>query len=223
MPWRSGQPTRVEALTDAVFGFAITLLVVSLEVPVTFEDLMATMRGFGAFACSFALLILVWYYHYRLFTRYPLDDGWTIFLNSVLLFVVLFYVYPLKFVFSSWLNPSHGDIFTAAEQVPLMMAIYGGGFVAVFAVFALLFRHAWKQRAQLRLTPEDAALAREEVLGCVIMIGVGALSIVLALTLPDAWAAALAGFIYFLIGPLQWLRGRSWTRGRRDRAIAAAG
>lgn len=56
--WRGGQVTRIEALTDAVFGFAITLLVVSLEVPQTFDDLMAMMRGFVAFAFSFTLLIL---------------------------------------------------------------------------------------------------------------------------------------------------------------------
>jgi hypothetical protein len=31
--WRGRDVTRIEALSDAVFGFAITLLVVSLEVP----------------------------------------------------------------------------------------------------------------------------------------------------------------------------------------------
>ena len=63
--WRGGQVTRLEALTDAVFGFAITLLVVSLDVPKTFDGLMVLMKGFIPFAASFALLILVWTYHYR--------------------------------------------------------------------------------------------------------------------------------------------------------------
>ena len=46
--WRSHEVSRTEGLSDAVFGFAITLLVVSLEVPKTYGELMQTMRGFGA-------------------------------------------------------------------------------------------------------------------------------------------------------------------------------
>src|SRR5204863_4349345 len=55
--WRSHEVSRTEGLSDAVFGFAITLLVVSLEVPRTFAELMYAMRGFGAFAISFTLLL----------------------------------------------------------------------------------------------------------------------------------------------------------------------
>ena len=42
--WRSHEITRIEGLSDAVFGFAITLLVVSLEVPKTFNELLARMQ-----------------------------------------------------------------------------------------------------------------------------------------------------------------------------------
>src|SRR3954462_11461140 len=92
--WRGGEITRLEGFTDAVFAFAVTLLVVSLEVPHTFEELLGTMKGFVAFAACFAILILIWHAHVKFFRRYGLQDAWTVFLNSSLLFVVLLYVYP---------------------------------------------------------------------------------------------------------------------------------
>ena len=210
--WRGGQVTRIEALTDAVFGFAITLLVVSLEVPQTFDDLLGMMRDFVAFAASFTLLILVWTYHYRLFSKYDLEDAWTVVLNSLLLFVVLFYVYPLKFVAAVVLGGRMQDAFSSGEQVPLLMAIYGAGFVAVFLIFATLYGHAFRLRHRLDLTPAEAHEARASVANCLVMVGAGLFSIAIALFWPGDWAAPIAGFSYFLIGPAQWIVG---TRMRR--------
>ena len=97
---RGREITRLESFSDAVFGFALTLLVVSLDVPKTFDDLVATMRGFPAFALCFLFLALIWNGHYRYCRRYGLDDGMARFLTCVMLFLVLFYVYPLKFLFN---------------------------------------------------------------------------------------------------------------------------
>src|SRR5674476_932400 len=68
--FRGHEVRRIEAFSDAVFAFAVTLLIVSLEVPKSFEELMVTMRGFFAFGVSFLLLMLIWYEQNIFFRRY---------------------------------------------------------------------------------------------------------------------------------------------------------
>jgi uncharacterized membrane protein len=218
--WRGGQVTRIEALTDAVFGFAITFLFVSFDVPTSYDALLVQLRGFIPFAACFALLILVWMYHYKLFGRFDLDDGMTMFLNSVLLFVVLFYIYPLKFVFTSWLGGAESNgSFSNFEQLRSMMTLYAAGYIAVFAVFGLLYFHAYRMRQQLELAEDDVFFALEHLGECMVMVTVGFVSILVAQTLPLPWAVPAAGFSYMLIGPAQWYRA-VWMRQRRPAILA---
>lgn len=58
--WRGGDVSRLEALSDIVYGFALTLLVVSLEVPSQFSDLEAAIGQIPAFAASFTILVMFW-------------------------------------------------------------------------------------------------------------------------------------------------------------------
>src|SRR5215470_1106426 len=122
---RGDEVMRIEAFSDAVFAFAVTLLIVSLEVPKSFAELMQTIRGFFAFGISFLFLMLIWFEHNVFFRRYALDDIRTIFLNSCLLFIVLFYVYPLKFLASLVLNSAMyregSPVEIEQQQVPGLM------------------------------------------------------------------------------------------------------
>src|SRR5438445_4785179 len=88
--WRSHEISRIEGLSDAVFAFAVTLLVVSLEVPKSFDDLYTVIKGLPAFAMSFLLLMIIWYNQYKFFRRYGLQDFKTVTLTLLLLFVILF-------------------------------------------------------------------------------------------------------------------------------------
>ena len=145
--WRGEDVSRLEGFSDAVFAFAVTLLVVSLEVPDTFDELLSTMRGFLAFAICFYLLLLVWYDHYKYFRRYGLNDTPTLWLNSALLFITLMYVYPLKFLFTLLMSELFGFAETETiklSQWPLLMVIYGAGFVAVQLVFVAMYLRAYR-------------------------------------------------------------------------------
>ena len=58
---RGADISRVEGFADCAFGFAVTLLVVSLDVPRTFSGLVSVLQGIPAFALSFAILAWIWY------------------------------------------------------------------------------------------------------------------------------------------------------------------
>jgi hypothetical protein len=164
--WRGREVLRLEGLSDAVFGFAITLLVVSLEVPQSIAELLHAMRGFFGFAVSFALLFRLWGYQYRFFRRYGLEDPTTIRLNGVLLFVVLFFVYPLKFmtqavtnfIIDGGLSRLKPGVLTSALSgggYDLILMFYGG-FGTVFLVLGLMYLHAYRMRDHLKLNELEA-------------------------------------------------------------------
>ncbi len=221
MPLRHREVSRIEGLSDAVFAFAITLLVVSLEVPKTYHELMLVIRGFPAFAVCFALLFQVWWRHYRFFRSYDLEDGHIVVLTGVLLFVVLFFVYPLKFMWSLPFAGMQGtqvtdDVITLA-QVPVLFEIYGAGVVATFAILAAMYLHAYRRRTDLELTPLEVLDATVQIYRNSGIVVIGALSM--------AWAAlaarfapgriGAAGLIYFGIGIVEWALGEYHGRMRR--------
>ena len=181
--WRSHEVTRIEGFSDAVFGFALTLLIVSLEVPKTSTELLQTMRGFGAFVITFMILTRLWYAQFTFFRRYALEDRLTIALNLVLLFTVLFFVYPLKFLFTSMLTDPllkgkvqtpHGlEPVLLPQHRPLIFLIFGAGFAAVFLVFYLLYRHAYRQREELDLDEFELFETRHSIrrFGVAVIVG----------------------------------------------------
>lgn len=231
--WRGAEISRVEGFSDAVFAFAITLLVVSLEVPRTFHELAATMRGFLAFGVCFTLLIVLWHEHYVFFRRYGLQDTSTIWLNAALLFVMLFYVYPLKFVFNLVLSGITGaptvvaapggrtEPVIEAGQIPTLFLIYGAGVIALYLLLALLYAHAYRRRSQLELTPVETFDTKASIVGHLLAAGVGLVSIVIALTVPTR-LVGLAGYAYFLFGPIMAIHGATAGRRRRRYEGAAA-
>ena len=225
--WRGHEISRIEGLSDAVFAFAITLLVVSLEVPKTFNELAETMHGFGAFLVSFILLFFVWFNQYKFFRRYGLRDSITVVLNAALLFVVLFYVYPLKFLFSFLIDRlfgGHNEVHLANgnvvsmiennEQMASLMNIFSLGYLAVFGVFVLLYWHAYRRRDALELNELERFDTRESILEAALNCGIAIVSLLIVF-IGGAGRAGLAGVAYMLTAIVMTLHGMIMGRRRR--------
>lgn len=207
---RGTSVSRIDAFSDVVFGFAITLLVVSLEVPHTFPELYASLRGFIPFAVCFLLLFLIWWSHFKFFRRYGLHDTGTIVINAMLLFVVLFYVYPLKFLFTVLTEGYIGQntaAFGTGLQMRQLMTLYGVGFAAVYLLFAALYTNARRQRKSLELNARELFLTRSSIVEYIGIASVGLLSVLTAYLVPLGYSGD-AGLVYLLM----FLTGRLHDR-----------
>jgi uncharacterized membrane protein len=176
--------SRVDGFSDVVFGFALTLLVVSLEVPRTYDELHNVLLGFIPFAICFFLFMSIWWGHFKFFRRFGLHDAGTVWINAVLLFTVLLYVYPLKFLFTLATGHTDEHVFSNPYQLRELMTVYGAGFAAINLCFAALYANAWRQRLHLRLNPVETAITVSAGQSYVGVASCGILSCAVAFLLP---------------------------------------
>jgi hypothetical protein len=165
---------RIEGFSDSVFAFAVALLLFSSQVPRTFQELKSGVSGIFSFALCFIFVIGIWTEHSKYFHRYNLNDRATRNLNAMLLLLFLFYIFPLKFVFSyqletwiiafkmKYLGYKLSEIsqesvnfvqnaFKPGDNPSTLFQIFGLGWIGVFGTLFLMYRHAWKKRHQLNL------------------------------------------------------------------------
>ena len=218
---RGASITRLDVFSDVVLGVALVLLVVSLAVPRSFNDLRSPTPAFTASAICFLMLVNVWYSHYVFFRRYGLCERWTVLLNAALLGLVLFCVYPLKFLYATLfaslvriedLSPR----FAAAVQINGMMVLYALGFTAIFFLVAALYWNAWRQRELLNLNGLERLLTISSIVDALGIAAIGLIACLAALILPASWVLYSA-VLYFLMLP--WKALNSVYFGRKARTL----
>ncbi|MFY0651216.1 MAG: DUF1211 domain-containing protein [Cyclobacteriaceae bacterium] len=162
--FRGTTNTRIEALSDGVFAIATALLIISSSIPETFDQLLVFLDDLVPFAICITMLILIWFQHYLFFIRYGFKDAKIVAINTLLLFLILFYVYPLKFLFKvlyemfpalfsgnqEKLNYLFIEVMPIADA-PTLMVIYGIGAMGIFLTLTLMYWMAYKRRASLDL------------------------------------------------------------------------
>ena len=209
--------TRLETFIDAAFAFAITMLVIAAQqIPDDVKTLLSAFKNVPAFVASIIVLGIFWRGHWLWSRRYGLEDGISIFISWAMIVTILIYMYPLKAIFSSmWFLLSNGRVghtlgAHSESQVRALFAIFALGFIAIALEVVLLNLRAWQLREPLRLNARERSITLREVTGWSIPVGVGIISLVLALTLPPE-QIAWSGWVYFsmiILVPLHSAYGR---------------
>ncbi|MEP3209562.1 MAG: TMEM175 family protein [Maribacter sp.] len=190
--------SRIEALSDAVFAFAATLLVVSVGMEKSSSVIQIDWLAFIGFGVSFFVLLALWFLHYNFFRRTKYLDEVIIALNAVLLFVVLYYVFPLK----SLINSMTGMQRLSFEEVAELFQLYSLGFFLIFLCFCLMYYRAYIKTKVTEPNHDLLFYSRHFA----IFVLVSALSIIIAKSkVGILWA--LPGLIYMLLGPLCYFHG----------------
>ena len=200
---RGLEVTRLDTFVDAAFAFVLTLLVISFDaIPSNYPEMLAAIRRIPGFAASFAILMMFWLQHRLWSRRYGLENSKTILHSLTFIFVMLVYVYPLRMVFEGLFSNLSGGFLSTSyqietyDQLRMIFVFYSVGFLAMSFLVSQLYRSAMRSSTSLALNQIELRKTRIKVPVWAIAASFGLLSILLALTLPDAWVVA-AGYMYF--------------------------
>src|SRR5256885_46551 len=220
---RGLEMTRLETFIDAAFAFAITMLVIAgNQIPDDVGKLLGAFKNVPAFVTSVIVLGIFWRGHWLWSRRYGLEDGISTLISWAMIVTLLIYIYPLNAIFSSMWNLLSGSRVghtmgaQSDEQIRAVFAIFSLGFCAIAIEVVLLHVRAWQLREPLRLAERGRSMTRAEIEGWRLAVGVGLVSLILALTLPMQ-QIAWAGWVYFsmaILVPVQ-----RFFRGRKKREI----
>jgi uncharacterized membrane protein len=225
--YRGEEPGRLENFSDAVFALAITLLLISTSPPNNFEQIKRFTFDLIPFSLCIIIIISIWHEHYIFFLRYGLRNGKVIVLNSLFLVIVLFYVYPLKFLTKLVLYPIAYLVgqesimqelagMIRGEDIADLMIIYGMGGAGIFFVLMLMYRYAYRNAEQLELNEIEAFDTKAKIKTNMLMGIVPLVSVTVAMILRGHWTAGmLSGFTYFLYTPIMTMHGKQVEKKRK--------
>ena len=177
---------RILSLSDAIFGVAMTLLVISIVVPAGLSShefptaLTDLVPRIGIMALSFAVAASAWFAHHRLFSLVQRIDGGLLHRNFVLLGLVA-------------LIPLPHQVLGTYPSEPLAYVLYAIVLASLNGVAVIMDVHV--RRHDLLRVPQSDREYRLEVSRGLVVLSVFVLSIPLAFVLvswtPVLWIVLL--------------------------------
>jgi uncharacterized membrane protein len=184
--------TRIVAFTDGVFAIAITLLVLSLEVPSDLrgaelhEFLVDSWPQFFAYFLSFAVIGRFWISHHDMFSLLHGFDRRLIVLNLVYLSLIVLIPFPTELL---------GDFGERTDAVVLYAAVVGTA--------ALLTTRIVRDGLRRGLVVPQARERAERMANGILVPG-----LIFYASIPVALLSPLAGQLVWLALLFQWVPGR---------------
>jgi uncharacterized membrane protein len=135
---------RLEAFSDLVFGFSLSLLATRLDVPTNESEVFNPTR-WATFVITFGMICAIWLGHYRIFRHQFVARAFDVIVN----FIFLLGIAVLPFAVQTFLR------FQSSRE---SFVLYLGDFILIFATLATLRLSALRQR---RWDDDTAARLRE--------------------------------------------------------------
>lgn len=189
----SHSKNRLEALSDGVFAFAATLMVINIGSSTEITSFKEELPNFISFAVSFFVMMGIWKVHYNFYRRTDYIDNWIIALNMILLFTVLFYIFPVR----SLLMTGFGGQRISIDAFSNIFQLYSIGFSLIFLSIHLMYLRAFKKDRNPEKNLKLLFYSRHFF----IFIIVGIISFLLA-RFQVGLRYGVPGFIYAFLGPL---------------------
>lgn len=135
---------RLEAFSDLVFGFSLSLLATRLDIPADPSQIFEATR-WSTFIITFGIICVLWLAHYRIFRHHFVPQIPDVIIN----FVFLLGIAILPYAVQTFLR------FTTGRDA---IILYFGDFALVFAALATL---RWRALLQRRGDPDPELRLRE--------------------------------------------------------------
>jgi uncharacterized membrane protein len=135
---------RLEAFSDLVFGFSLSLLATRLDVPANLSEVFEAKR-WGTFIVTFAIICGIWLAHHRVFRHEFVAHTPDVIMNFIFLLGIAVMPYSVQ----TYLR------FPAGSDA---IVLYFGDFVLIFAALASL---RWRALLQRRGNPDTDVRVRE--------------------------------------------------------------